>query len=273
MRLAFFVLATAFLILLSFCISTSQAFVYFCSSQRSFLSWKAGDSVLNGYSKSRSFHPQQKMQFNRQQLKMIGKLFEEKGPLGKGITVGKIQVSLAANDRTSPTSIFSLLERQASNNDSSPEELARMANEICLSLLRKRDDWTGACSSSKWFPMKDSGKAESYFNDLSNTEAAKFEKEYNLGSSGSDSKEISGVLATQVVVSLVLEIQGDSTKFDGAGFSLSGTKDVLSSIASNVLVDGGDCVNAAEVFWTPSDRDEVLTKNDIILDFPELVDL
>ena len=204
MRLAF-----AFLILLPFCIGTSQAFVYSCSSRRSFLSWKADDSVLNGCGKSRSFHPQQ---FNRQQLKMIGKLFEEKGPLGKGITVGKIQVSLAANDRTSPTSIFSLLERQASNNISSPKELARMANEICLSLLRKRDDWTGACSSSKWFPMKDSGKAESYFNDLSNTEAAKFEKEYNLGSSGSDSKEISGVLATQVVVSLVLEIQGDSTK-------------------------------------------------------------
>mmetsp|Transcript_8262 Transcript_8262/g.12777 ORF Transcript_8262/g.12777 Transcript_8262/m.12777 type:complete len:89 (-) Transcript_8262:17-283(-) len=61
-------------------------------------------------------------------------------------------------------------------------------------------------------------------------------------------------------------------RFDGAGFSFAGTKDVLSSVAGDVMVDGGYCVNAAEVFWTPSDRKEVLTKRDIILDFPELVD-
>lgn len=62
-------------------------------------------------------------------------------------------------------------------------------------------------------------------------------------------------------------------RFDGAGFSITGTKEVLSSIASDALVDDGDCVNAAEVFWTPSERSEVLTRNDIILDFPELVDM
>jgi uncharacterized membrane protein len=48
---------------------------------------------------------------------------------------------------------------------------------------------------------------------------------------------------------------------------------VLSSIASDVLVAEGDVVNAVEVFWTPSKRDEVLTSTDIIIDFPELVTL
>jgi uncharacterized membrane protein len=48
---------------------------------------------------------------------------------------------------------------------------------------------------------------------------------------------------------------------------------VLTSIASDVLVDGGYCVNAAEVFWTPSDKNEILTKKDVIVDFPEIVDL
>jgi hypothetical protein len=28
-----------------------------------------------------------------------------------------------------------------------------------------------------------------------------------------------------------------------------------------------------EIFWTPGDREEVLTKDDIILDFPTLIDL
>lgn len=51
------------------------------------------------------------------------------------------------------------------------------------------------------------------------------------------------------------------------------TKEILASIASDCLVDGGYCVNAVEVLWTPGDKDEVLTKNDMIIDFPELIDL
>jgi hypothetical protein len=62
-------------------------------------------------------------------------------------------------------------------------------------------------------------------------------------------------------------------RFDGAGFSFQGTKDVLSSIASDAIVEDGDCINAVELFWTPSDREEVLLAPDMILDFPELIDL
>jgi uncharacterized membrane protein len=64
-----------------------------------------------------------------------------------------------------------------------------------------------------------------------------------------------------------------SHRFDGAGYSILGTKEVLASIASDCMVDDGYCVNAAEVLWTPSDRNEVLSKRDIIVDFPELIDV
>ena len=36
-------------------------------------------------------------------------------------------------------------------------------------------------------------------------------------------------------------------------------------------IDYGDCLNAVEVFWTPSDANEVLTERDTVLDFPELI--
>lgn len=62
-------------------------------------------------------------------------------------------------------------------------------------------------------------------------------------------------------------------RFDGAGYSLSGTKEVLTSIASDCMVEGGDCLNAVELFWTPSEREEVLTRSEMLLDFPELIDL
>jgi uncharacterized membrane protein len=106
---------------------------------------------------------------------MFDKVFEDEGPLGKGITVGKIQVALTAGDR-SPSSILGLLERKARADDDSSYGLARSAYDVCMALLRKEDDWVGACSQSQWFKGGDSGKAESTFNTWADKEGAKFEK-------------------------------------------------------------------------------------------------
>jgi len=48
---------------------------------------------------------------------------------------------------------------------------------------------------------------------------------------------------------------------------------VLSSIASDCMVDDGECLNAVEIFWTPSDRSEVLGRLDVVTDFPEIIEL
>jgi uncharacterized membrane protein len=201
-------------------------------------------------------------------LHFFDKVFEEEGPLGKGITVGKVQVALMSNSRGND-SIFGMIRRANSHGSSTNYDLACTANELCLSLLRKSDDWTAACSEYKWFKEDDSGKAESYFNDLANREAVKFEKEYILDE---DSEETPGG-PTTVVVSMIMEIQGDATNFEGAGFSLQKTKEVLQSIASDVRVEDGECVNAVEIFWTPGEPSEMLTSRDLIMDFPELVTL
>jgi len=142
-------------------------------------------------------------------LNVFDKIFEEAGPLGKGVTVGKVQVALRSVERGS-SSIFSILEEEARLTDGSPdpEDLASMTSSVCLALLRRSDDWVAACSTSEWFKQDDAGKAESLFNDWANREAAKFEKEYIPGPDADASKGDS----TIVVVSLVLEIMGDSTK-------------------------------------------------------------
>jgi hypothetical protein len=108
-------------------------------------------------------------------LHFFDKMFEEKGMLGKGVTVGKVQVALISSDRSS-NSIYGLLERKAASAGNSPKELARLANDVCLAVMRKSDDWISACSTSKWFKEDDAGKAERHFNDLSNSEALKYEK-------------------------------------------------------------------------------------------------
>lgn len=113
--------------------------------------------------------------FSKTELALFDKLFEEEGTLGKGITVGKISVALRSPDR-SDSSIFGLLESHASDDSDANEDLSRMANSVCLDLMRKSDDWVAACSTSKWFSGNDSGKAASYYNDLCNNIAIKFEK-------------------------------------------------------------------------------------------------
>lgn len=64
-----------------------------------------------------------------------------------------------------------------------------------------------------------------------------------------------------------------TSRFEGAGYSLSGTQEVLSSIASDCMVDNGECLNAVEIFWSPSERSEVLSRIDVITDFPEIIDM
>uniref|UniRef100_A0A7S2HHI5 Uncharacterized protein n=1 Tax=Helicotheca tamesis TaxID=374047 RepID=A0A7S2HHI5_9STRA len=236
--------------------------------------------VVNAFSSPAAFVVSNRVAFGRPALStdgssssssalhLFGKMFEEAGPLGKGITVGKIQVALFSTDRSS-SSINGLLESKARASGNSNYELARLTNDVCLALLRKSDDWVSAHSESEWFSENDAGGAESLFNNWANKEAAKFEKEY-IPKPGSDEE---GNPATTVVVSIVVEILGDSTKFDGAGYSFTGTKEVLSSLAADCQVEDGDCLNAVEVFWTPSDPNEVLTNQDIIIDFPELITL
>lgn len=106
---------------------------------------------------------------------LFDKMFEEEGPLGKGITVGKVQVAVMSNDRSS-NSIFGLLDQAAMSSDDSSEGLAETCHEICMSLLRKQDDWIAASSDSRWFSANDAGKAESQYNEWSIQEASKFEK-------------------------------------------------------------------------------------------------
>ena len=119
------------------------------------------------------------------------KAFEEEGPLGKGITVGKLQIalSLSSAERSSSDCILRLLETAArdddlpskydddvSYDDGGDSHLSKMCHSTCLALMRKSDDWIAACSEWKWFKAEEGGKAESLYNQWSDREAAKFEK-------------------------------------------------------------------------------------------------
>lgn len=141
---------------MAFLATTGFLFLWLTQS----LAWQATRTPFNGRVSSSSTR-----------LNLFDKIFEEEGILGKGITVGKVQVALNSPTR-GPDSIFGILEREA-NDDKS---LAELTNVICLALLRQSDNWIGSTGTSEWYGQNDAGKAESKFNDFANKEAAKFEK-------------------------------------------------------------------------------------------------
>jgi uncharacterized membrane protein len=202
-------------------------------------------------------------------LENMGDPFEEAGPLGKGMTVCKLQVALEAPDRKGFSILGQINNKVERTNTNSPAGLASLVSEVCLALLRKSDDWVSACSSTTTFQGRSApGQAESLFNKMATAELSKFEKEY-YPPPGSDPAGP----ATLVVVSILCALRGDRTSFGNVGGDSQEVRKALTMLAADVSLERGELLVGAEVLWTPSEPDEVLTKRDLILDYPELMDL
>lgn len=202
----------------------------------------------------------------------ISSPFEEATALGKGMTVVRLQVALEARDRSSSSILGTISSKAASCYPESPRSLAQLVSEVCLALLRKEADWVAASSESKVFQGLDQtaaeDKAESHYNRMLTKELSKFEKEY-VPAPGTPAD---GAKATLVVVSLLAAVRGDQTDL-GFVTSVNDLKRALQLLASNVVLERGELLVAGEVLWTPSEAEEVLTRSDMLLDYPELVDL
>lgn len=154
-------------------------------------------------------------------------------------------------------------------------ELARLLSDASIALLRRESDWSAASVKGERFNGGNTEKAEPFFQRLAIQERTKFESE----SSGADLARRNGNLVispngtkTEAVVSLVVAIRGRSD----ALLSVSSPNDVkacLQTLASEALTDDGENIMAVEVLWTPSDEGEILSKRDLIVDYPELMKL
>ena len=116
--------------------------------------------------------------------------------------------------------------------------------------------------------FRELGKAENAFSRAAVRERAKFDRENERGAGGARATSA----GTFAVVSLVVAIRGTETKIDGVG-SAARLQDALERLAGDALSDGGENVLAAEVLWTPDDPSEVLMRDDVIRDYPGLIDL
>lgn len=86
--------------------------------------------------------------------------------------------------------------------------------------------------------------------------------------SDDDSEEDSGL--TNAVVSIKLSIEGDSTTMPNITYRQN-LRDALERIAADAQVE--DCLVSAEILWSPEEKNDRLTSEDIYASYPDLIPL
>lgn len=197
------------------------------------------------------------------------------GSLGGGATVMKLQISMTS-DWSQKGNVMETLTRLAEKNSngamSGRADLARLLSESSMALLRKQSDWNSVAYEGEVFRIG-AQKAEPYFQRLTVQERAKFEEETSPDSVAviKSSNEIAASLPTEMVVSIVVAMRGESSAYSKNIRSLSDVSTCLQGLAADALTDDGDNVMAVEVLWTPSEPGTVISERELVEDYPELV--
>jgi uncharacterized membrane protein len=193
--------------------------------------------------------------------------------LGPGTSVVQLSVAIEVPDRDDPNSILSVFDKLANTaRTDSRVGIQNLTSQVALELLRRRSSIVSASSSYEHFG--DRNRAGREFQSRSVQERSKFEKEtvskYGDVDYGarSDVPATAGTdKATMAVVTLVIAIDGDSTKIPNIN-SISDVEEALRRIASDVKVD--DCLQSSEILWTPEERSETVSLREVVADYPEL---
>ncbi|NJM44839.1 MAG: DUF1517 domain-containing protein [Alkalinema sp. RU_4_3] len=186
------------------------------------------------------------------------------------VSVTKLQVGLLADAR----GLQADLDRIALKaNTSTNAGLTQILQETTLSLLRHPEYWVYAGSQSKLAKLD---SAEIEFNRLSLTERSKVSGETLSNTSGQLKQKESSAIAVStpgdldvqqnefIVVTLIVGSQG---KLDLP--KITSAEDVRRALSQLGAVSS-DRLLALEVLWTPQANGDVLTRDDMITDYPSL---
>ena len=136
-------------------------------------------------------------------------------------------------------------------------------NLVAVELLRQKSSIFAADASSKNYGNFDT--AQRAFNSVAVKERSKFERENVMDKWGEYSNTVSG--ATTAVITLIIAIDGDRTVLPNIN-SISDLEKALTQIASDVTLN--NVLRSAEILWTPQHENDVMSRRDIFMDYPQL---
>lgn len=193
--------------------------------------------------------------------------------LGSGSSVVQLSVALEVPNRDDRNSILSALGRLANTARTDTRVgIQNLTSQVALELLRRKNSIVSASTSYKHYNSREQSQRD--FQKRSIKERSKFESEtvsnfggLDFGRGGGSSEMDGSGKATMAVVTLLINIDGDSTKVPQIR-SPADVEEALRKIAADAKVDS--CLQGAEILWTPEDRAETLSPRDVIADYPEL---
>ena len=190
-------------------------------------------------------------------------------------SVVKLSVAVDVPNRDDRCSLLSVLDRLAhSSKCSSREDVQNLTSQVAMELLRRKSSIRSA--TSRYQRVKKESERQRIFNQWSVQERSKFEEESvtkfsiidaSMSAIGRRGGDASGSKATVAVVTLVLSMKDDFIKISKIR-SLTDVEVALRRIAANVKVD--DYLTGVEIMWTPLDRNETLSRLDVVTHYPEL---
>ncbi|MDX2230662.1 MAG: DUF1517 domain-containing protein [Leptolyngbyaceae cyanobacterium bins.349] len=190
------------------------------------------------------------------------------------ISVARLQVGLLANARELQADLNKLA---MSANTASPTGLAQVLQESTLALLRHPEYWTHASAGVEQARLT---SAEAEFNRLVLAERSKFSRE-TLSNVNNQLRQApidallvgndeGGALSTQsdpgeyIVVTLLAATQGNlNLPKVNSSEDLRQALGILGGISSDRLL-------ALEILWTPQAEDDVLTRDDLLVEYSNL---
>lgn len=189
-----------------------------------------------------------------------------------GATVVKLNIAMESN-WASRNNIMNTLARLANKNSalSTRQDLSNLLSEASLSVLRAKNDWTAVSFSTKSFSERNSFEAEPSFQQMAIRERSKFEQEKMPVATLLPAEESSS--PTQVVVSILVALQGNSNAYKKELTKASEVAECLERLAAEALTNEGENVMAVEVLWTPSEPGNTLSRRDLIMNYPELLEI
>jgi uncharacterized membrane protein len=218
------------------------------------------------------------------------------------VTVVKCSIALDVANRDDPTSILSVLDRMAkvTAKTDTRQGVITLTKQVALELLRRKANIHSASGSIQ--QCKNEKDAQRTYNQWSVQERSKFEQEninkfgkFDLSLTKTNTQDtnrnldITASKATMAVVTLVLSVEGlDQNKNSNKWKDMSTIRsrsDLITLLQAIAAMDDTTTTTAntaassssssqqllgAEILWTPEDRSETLTKQDMIADYPEL---
>lgn len=194
----------------------------------------------------------------------------ELGYTNPPVSIARVQVGLLAQARDLQADLDRIAQKA---NTESSEGLTQVLQETTLSLLRHPEFWVYGGNASQQARLE---AAEAQFNRLALAERSKFTAE-TLSNVNSQLKQSSaltiaekGALAeTQdpgeyIVVTLLVATQGKLQLPE-----INGTEDLRLALSQLGSVSS-DRLLALEVLWTPQAEGDVLTRDDVLTEFPDL---